>query len=310
MSIKKQYKTNNKCSNNQRFSPSVFCATGRRECFVSYAYDQGYAKGVSKNKFGANDTVTSEMYLTFMLRALGYTEGDRGEFGWNSPWGLAAWCGILPIQMDRNHFLRADVASVTCAALYAKRRGSERTLQEQLVSEGAFTAEQFVEAFPSDPFAEFRRIDQKVTEAIVAQRPVGQIDYNKCLLENHMITSIVEADGELDITAMVCLGSATLEPAGHVSSTLAGSEPWRIVLDAKTLELKSFQENAELLDQWVPLESTAAYNKHYDSLNFGLNRTFFVQLQQLLDHGAIAYRSPTYEDAMKDLKNTSFYREA
>ena len=48
--------------------------------YVSYAYTAGLTKGVSEDRFGAADTASAEMYLTFMLRALGYTEGDSGDF--------------------------------------------------------------------------------------------------------------------------------------------------------------------------------------------------------------------------------------
>ena len=64
--------------------------------YVSYAYTAGLTKGVSEDRFGAADTASAEMYLTFMLRALGYTEGDSGDFSWDAHWTLAEECGILP----------------------------------------------------------------------------------------------------------------------------------------------------------------------------------------------------------------------
>jgi hypothetical protein len=38
--------------------------------YVSYGYDNGLAKGISADKFGAGSSVSAEMYLSFLLRAL------------------------------------------------------------------------------------------------------------------------------------------------------------------------------------------------------------------------------------------------
>lgn len=63
--------------------------------YVSYAYTAGLTKGVSEDRFGAADTASAEMYLTFMLRALGYTEGDSGDFSWDAALDTGEECGIL-----------------------------------------------------------------------------------------------------------------------------------------------------------------------------------------------------------------------
>ena len=85
--------------------------------YVSYAYSQGLTKGISDTAFGAGETATGAMYVTFMLRALGYTDGT--DFTWDNPWPLAEDCGIVPETVDREDFLRADAVDVTVAALSA-----------------------------------------------------------------------------------------------------------------------------------------------------------------------------------------------
>ena len=62
--------------------------------YVSYAYAQGLTKGISDTAFGAGETATGAMYVTFMLRALNYVDG--ADFTWDDPWALAEDCGILP----------------------------------------------------------------------------------------------------------------------------------------------------------------------------------------------------------------------
>lgn len=83
--------------------------------YVSYAYGQGLTRGTSDTTFGAWDSATGAMYMTFMLRALGYADGE--DFTWDDPWTLAEACGILPLTVDRGDFRRADAVDVTAAAL-------------------------------------------------------------------------------------------------------------------------------------------------------------------------------------------------
>ncbi len=60
---------------------------GWADSYIAYAYENGFTKGVSDTSFGSGDA-DSDMYLTFMLRALGYSDTD-GDFVWNTPDTLA-----------------------------------------------------------------------------------------------------------------------------------------------------------------------------------------------------------------------------
>lgn len=118
---------------------------------VSYAQKKGLTKGVSATKFGADSPVTTAMYLTFMLRALGYQDGT--DFFWNTPWDAAVKAGVLPAQTDWTTLTRGEMVRITTAALFAPVKGTSTPLWQQLVSQGRFTAEQFQAAFPADPYA-------------------------------------------------------------------------------------------------------------------------------------------------------------
>jgi hypothetical protein len=138
--------------------------------YVSYAYENGLTNGVSDTLFNAQGAASAEMYLTFMLRALGYSDGDGKDFRWDSPWALAAWCGILPPQVGRADFRRADMVAVTGAALFANSKATRTPLHERLASEGVFTAEQFEAVFADNPFSAYRTIDMShVAETLEAE---------------------------------------------------------------------------------------------------------------------------------------------
>ena len=110
--------------------------------YVGYAYQKGLSYGTSDTTFGTSDA-TAEMYLTFVLRALGYKDGASGDFLWNDPFTLAKSLGILPEATNVKNFWRADVALISYAALSANIKNENKTLAQKLIDDGVFTAEQF-----------------------------------------------------------------------------------------------------------------------------------------------------------------------
>ena len=106
--------------------------------YIGYAYASGLTKGVSDTTYGSGDASAS-MFLTFVLRALGYSDTDGQDFTWDNPFALAQQIGILTDKVDIINFWRADVATVAFSALSAKLKGTEMTLAQKLISEGVFT---------------------------------------------------------------------------------------------------------------------------------------------------------------------------
>lgn len=114
--------------------------------YVGYAYDNGLTNGVSQTKFGNGDAA-SFTYLTFMLRALGYSDMNNADFVWNNPYDLAKSIGIMTERVDSVTFLRADAVTISYAALSVNLKGTEQTLAEKLIGAGLFTAEAYVEHY-------------------------------------------------------------------------------------------------------------------------------------------------------------------
>ena len=52
--------------------------------YVSYMYNNNLTKGISKMEFGSNDMVDSRQYVTFLLRALGYSDKNNKDFSYES----------------------------------------------------------------------------------------------------------------------------------------------------------------------------------------------------------------------------------
>ena len=102
---------------------------------VGYAYSNSLTSGVSADKFGSNDTVSAVQYLTFVLRALGYSDSKEvTDFTWDNPFDLATEIGLIEngeYNKD-SEFLRADVAIVSYNALLLIPKNGENILKDTL----------------------------------------------------------------------------------------------------------------------------------------------------------------------------------
>lgn len=110
--------------------------------YVGYAYQKSLTNGISATEFGAGNT-SAGMYLTFVLRALNYSDADEVDFTWQNPYDLARQVGILDERVDIYSFLRADVANISYLALKAKLKNSATTLAQKLIADGVFTQLQY-----------------------------------------------------------------------------------------------------------------------------------------------------------------------
>lgn len=119
------------------------------EPYVGYAYANGLTKGVSSDKFGANDLVTTYQYLTFALRALGYDDG-AGDFKWDDPLPLSRSIELTAEDYPDNKpdFYRGDIAIISHLALQRDMKNGP-ALMEYLVDAGAVDMED-VEAIGLD----------------------------------------------------------------------------------------------------------------------------------------------------------------
>lgn len=115
--------------------------------YVSYAYQKGYTKGVGMDdsgrvRFDPEVTLTSDGYMTFLLRALQYREDV--DFHWETAVEDAVALDILTegerTQFASLPFLRAQVAYLSYYALFASVNGTEQTLLDRLTVTGAVDA--------------------------------------------------------------------------------------------------------------------------------------------------------------------------
>ena len=100
--------------------------------YVGYAYANNLTSGVSANTFGGSLDTTPAQYITFVLRALGYSSGS--DFRWDAPWELSDKIGLTDgrYNAQTKTFTRGDIAIISAQALDISLKGSSTPLRETL----------------------------------------------------------------------------------------------------------------------------------------------------------------------------------
>ena len=137
--------------------------------YVGWAWRQGLTAGRSKNEFG-NGKCSAEAYITFTLRALGYSDGEDKDFIWNEPFDLARKAGILPDYVDTETFLRADAVVVSYAALSAYIKDTNITLAEKLIDDKVFSKQVFREVYRNTAVLDHRSADKVMNAAEIYEK--------------------------------------------------------------------------------------------------------------------------------------------
>lgn len=88
-------------------------------------------------------SATAEMYCTFVLRALGYSDTNSADFTWSNPFDLAKSISIVTDNVRIQDFWRADIVTVSYNSLFAKLKGSSQTLVNKLITDGVVTETQY-----------------------------------------------------------------------------------------------------------------------------------------------------------------------
>jgi len=113
--------------------------------YIAYAYDNGLVKGISNRQFGAHMATSPEQYITFLLRALYYS--DDHDFSYDDSIGFASSIGLLDGWNDSGFFSRSDMIILSFNALNAGLNNGEGTLADSLLEGGVFTDSQLNSSF-------------------------------------------------------------------------------------------------------------------------------------------------------------------
>lgn len=121
----------------------TFTDAGWADAYIGYAYTNGITNGISDTEYGTGNEATLAQFLTFVLRALGYSDVD-----WQNPYPTADAVGLYYPEEDG--FYRSDVALISLDALDCRIKGQSMTMRTRLINSGAIGANQSSQ--PSDVF--------------------------------------------------------------------------------------------------------------------------------------------------------------
>lgn len=112
------------------------------ERYVGYAYERGYTNGYTAVEFRPAGAVNASQYTEFVLRAMGYSSAANTNLA--DVFDRAMGAGVLTAgesaMLQRDRFLRAELVYVSYYALESPLPGGGRTLADQLMGSGVFTA--------------------------------------------------------------------------------------------------------------------------------------------------------------------------
>ena len=128
--------------------------------YVQYLYTNGLTNGATATTFAPADTCSAQMYTTFLLRSLGYSDAAQGDFTYTGALDFGKTVGLVDYaNCDASNFLRDHVAAMSLTALATDVKGEEDTkLLEKLVADGAVAADT-----AADTLAFFENYDAYMT---------------------------------------------------------------------------------------------------------------------------------------------------
>ncbi len=116
--------------------------------YIAYAVEKGYTNGVEDNQFAPDRIATTQMYIEFVLRALGYSDTTQSDISGAAQRALTA--GVITsgekAVLEGTTFLRADVVYLSWYALEVPVAQNMQPLHTKLESMGVFTAADYQSA--------------------------------------------------------------------------------------------------------------------------------------------------------------------
>lgn len=165
--------------------------------YVQYLYQNGLTTGATDTLYLPQATCTAQMYAAFALRALGYSEA-QGDYTYQKVVEFAYTKGLYEAAViEEENFLRDDMAAVSYTALALSPKGTQNTLLDRLVQEGAVQsaqAQRYQTLF--DTYADYRAATEAQTQRTkVALNHTMTVSTNRFMMTAQESIAIDRAQG-------------------------------------------------------------------------------------------------------------------
>jgi len=103
--------------------------------YVAWLYENGITNGYTETTYASGHNCSARSYVVFLLRALGYQDGE--DFQYEQAAEFALTRGLFDLSLYSGPFLRDDLAALTYQALACELADGSTYLLDALVKEGA-----------------------------------------------------------------------------------------------------------------------------------------------------------------------------
>lgn len=193
--------------------------------YVQYLYDNKLTTGATSTTFEPKAQCSAQMYTTFLLRSLGYSDAEGGDFKYSDALGYAEnVVGLIDDTFcDTKNFKRDNVAAMSLEALGVSLKESSTHLIDKLIADGA------IDKTKAKPLTDFISIADEYNTAAVASSAITR-------MEQETTSNIKMNAAGVDITAVSTmntkahintteLSKSQIEFSGTTTTTIPGSDP-------------------------------------------------------------------------------------
>ena len=163
------------------------------------------------------------MYTTFLLRSLGYSDAQNGDFTYTGALDFAADnVGLIDESFcDTNNFLRDNVAAMSLEALATPVKATDITLLDKLIADGA------IDQSKAAPLSSFIDLAESYNKAV--STPITRAEQDVTARMTMKASGMeITTDSVMNTKAYVDpdkLKDAQMEITGTTTTKVTGSEP-------------------------------------------------------------------------------------
>ena len=238
--------------------------------YIGYAFEKGYTKGVSETEFEPDNDLSAAMYLTYILRAMGYEDGV--DFEWDSAWILTDELGITHGEYNEENstMSRGDVAVANVYALVAENADGQ-LLIAALVESGAIDAKEALEVIAE--LEELGLIDEEVAKEAAKEIEKAEEVYEEkaAAAEDDPIIAKKTGSGIDSITYTYATPSSLL-----ATTTSLTASATLLTATGQSIQFAIGSDSVTVPDTWLP-ETTNF------TVGVGAGNNFFIWARSASD---------------------------
>ena len=216
--------------------------------YIGYLYQNGLTNGIGNNQYGSHHYIDEKSYLTFLLRALGYSDKDGRDFTWDTVGDTAVEAGLLAPGEEAligNLLRRERLSQLSWKAMFLNHRLKNKPLLICLYEQGMINRKSLATLFTNN---KTRLIDQwyanlaKLESAFIRHDENIEIPINQKQKDNDIYKYIEYVLERVQLNTGVFLqgysttlwqygSNYTLVISPNYTNTASGDEKLRLCVD-------------------------------------------------------------------------------